>query len=136
MRNNSYLKTVLVIPLMVLSIHAVSADRELLLKQYNQQGVSSFSAESGQKLWFSVNKGDTPFGQRSCTSCHTQDLKNTGKHVVTNKHIDAMAPSVNPTSLSDIQKVEKWFKRNCKWTFGRECSTQEKGDIITYIQSH
>jgi len=136
MCNNRYLKSVLVSLLMMPSIHAVSADRGLLLKQYIQQGASSFSAESGQKLWFSVNKGEAPFSERSCTTCHTQDLKNTGEHVRTNKRIDAMSQSVNPTRLSDTQKVEKWFKRNCKWTFGRECSAQEKGDIITYIQSH
>ncbi len=46
-----------------------------------------------------------------------------------------MAVSVNATRLSDPKKVEKWFLRNCKWTFGRECTPQEKGDFIDYMTS-
>ena len=44
-----------------------------------------------------------------------------------------MAPSVNPKRLTDRSKIEKWFKRNCKWTLGRECTPQEKGDILTFL---
>ncbi|MBT5634001.1 MAG: DUF1924 domain-containing protein, partial [Gammaproteobacteria bacterium] len=36
--------------------------------------------------------------------------------------------------FNSMKKVEKWFKRNCKWTFSRPCSPQEKGDILTFIQ--
>ena len=32
-----------------------------------------------------------------------------------------------------LKKVEKWFKRNCKWTFGRTCTEQEKGDMLAYL---
>mgnify|MGYP001165469732 CR=1 FL=1 len=136
MRNVRYIKIVAVYLLIVFSSQTFSADQEILLNKYIQEGASSFSAERGKKLWFSVNKGKAPFNERSCTSCHTQDLKKTGKHIRTNKPIDPMAPSINPNSLSNSKNVEKWFKRNCKWTLGRECSVQEKGDIITYIQGH
>ncbi|MEA3244387.1 MAG: DUF1924 domain-containing protein, partial [Pseudomonadota bacterium] len=33
----------------------------------------------------------------------------------------------------DGKKIEKWFKRNCKWTLGRECTAQEKADFLAYI---
>jgi len=31
--------------------------------------------------------------------------------------------------------VAKWFRRNCKTVLGRECTAQEKGDILTYLSS-
>ena len=43
-----------------------------------------------------------------------------------------MAPSVNPKRFTDLKKVEKWFRRNCKWTWGRECNAQEKADILQW----
>jgi hypothetical protein len=43
--------------------------------------------------------------------------------------------SVNPKGLADPAKVEKWLGRNCRWTLGRDCSLQEKGDFVTYFQS-
>lgn len=46
-----------------------------------------------------------------------------------------MAPSANPERLTDVRKIEKWFKRNCKWTLGRECSAQEKTDLLLYINN-
>jgi hypothetical protein len=45
-----------------------------------------------------------------------------------------MAPSVNPQRLTDARKIEKWFKRNCEWTWGRACTIQEKGDILRFLQ--
>jgi len=49
--------------------------------------------------------------------------------------IDPMALSVNPERYTDPDKIEKWFLRNCKWTLGRECTAQEKGDVLTYLGS-
>lgn len=46
-----------------------------------------------------------------------------------------MSPAVNPKRLSDPKKIEKWFLRNCKWTLGRECTPQEKGDYLTYLRN-
>tara|TARA_R110002074_G_scaffold399237_1_gene592120 strand:- start:701 stop:1135 length:435 start_codon:yes stop_codon:yes gene_type:complete len=119
------------------------SERETLLHQYasqslkqaSDQNAQQFSEAQGQMLWQQALEGDAPFMQRSCTNCHGEDLKNEGKHIRTNKVIKALAPSVNSSSLTDAKKIEKWFKRNCKWTFGRECSPQEKGDILTYIQN-
>jgi hypothetical protein len=45
-----------------------------------------------------------------------------------------MAPSVDAERYTDLGKMEKWFKRNCKWTWGRECTPQEKGDLLEYLR--
>jgi mono/diheme cytochrome c family protein len=102
---------------------------EQILDGYRQQGAGPFSATQGQALW------QQSIDQRSCASCHTDDLRQPGRHAKTGKAIEPMAPSVNPRRLSDAAKVEKWLKRNCKWTYARECTPQERGDLLTYIQS-
>ena len=89
-----------------------------------------FSVAAGQKLYTSVGPN-----QLSCSSCHTDSPKNAGKHAKTNKVIEPMAPSANPKRFTDLAQVEKWFKRNCNDALGRVCTTQEKGDFMSYILS-
>ena len=89
-----------------------------------------FSTEAGHKLYTSVGPN-----QLSCSSCHTDSPKNPGKHAKTNKVIDPLAPSANPKRFTDAAQVEKWFKRNCNDALGRACTTQEKGDFMTYVLS-
>ena len=103
--------------------------------KYQAQGAGSFSAAAGEALW---NKTfiDAKSGQeRKCTTCHTNDLTKTGKHVKTGKAIKPMAPSANPKRLTEIKKIKKWFVRNCKWTLGRECTAQEKGDVLAFLKN-
>ena len=71
----------------------------------------------------------------SCETCHTDDPRNPGKHAVTQKILQPMAPVANADRFSDPAKVEKWFKRSCKDVMDRECTPQEKGDFITYLMS-
>ena len=104
-----------------------------LLSEYQIQGASTGQAQRGEKLWNQTFAGKAPFTQRSCASCHTRKLSNEGKHARTGKALKPMAPSVNPQSLTDVKKITKWFKRNCKWTLGRECTVQEKSDILIFI---
>ena len=104
-----------------------------LLKNYASQGATKANAEQGKLMWQKTFKRKDGIKNRSCTSCHTKDLSASGKHIKTNKTIKPMSPSVNPQRLSKIKKVEKWFKRNCKWTLNRECSSQEKADFLVYI---
>ena len=89
-----------------------------------------FTVAAGQKLYGSVGPN-----QLSCASCHTNLPKATGKHAKTNKAIDPLAPSANPKRFTDLAQVEKWFKRNCNDALGRACTTQEKGDFMTYVLS-
>ena len=98
-----------------------------LQQKYTDQGAAAFSAERGQKLWESDHNG------RSCTTCHTTSVKNRGKHQKTGKIIKPMAPSVNPKRLTKVRTIKKWLLRNCKWTFKRECTAQEKGDILMWL---
>jgi len=44
-----------------------------------------------------------------------------------------MSARVNAERYTDEKKIEKWFKRNCKDTWGRECTAQEKGDFLTFL---
>ncbi|MDH4285233.1 MAG: DUF1924 domain-containing protein [Gallionellaceae bacterium] len=71
----------------------------------------------------------------SCTTCHTTNLKATGKHAITDKPIEPLAPSANPERFTELKKVEKWFRRNCKEVVGRECTAEEKADFIQYVIS-
>lgn len=102
------------------------------LDHYNPQHKLSFSAERGDKLWHQKHTGSDG-KERDCTVCHGTDLKKSGKHIKTGKLIDPLAPSVNGKRYTDLDKVEKWLLRNCKWTFGRECTDQEKGDLLKYL---
>jgi len=104
-----------------------------LLQQYTQNGAGPFSIEQGKNFWSQKHLNAKNGDQRSCSACHTRDLTNTGKHLKTGKLIKPMAPSVNPQRLSDSRKIKKWLRRNCKWTLGRECTDQEKGDILSFI---
>lgn len=104
-----------------------------LLARYRAAGAGPFSATAGEALWLAEHRTTAGDGPRSCASCHGRDLRQGGRHAQTGKPIEPMAVSVNATRLSDPKKVEKWFLRNCKWTFGRECTPQEKGDFIDYM---
>jgi hypothetical protein len=69
----------------------------------------------------------------NCGTCHGNDLKQNGKHNKSGKVIEPMASSVNPDRYTDLEKVEKWFTRNCKQVLKRECTAQEKGDVLRYL---
>jgi len=104
-----------------------------LMKSYQSQGAKPGNALQGEIFWKKTFQGKAPFSQRSCKSCHTVNLKIHGEHVRTGKVLKPLAPSINKLSLSKAKKVNKWFKRNCKWTTGKECSAQEKADILAFI---
>jgi uncharacterized protein DUF1924 len=107
-----------------------------MIQVYQQQGNLSFSVETGQALWEQeITHKKSPIS-RSCASCHGSDLTTSGQHIKTRKIIDPMAPSINSARFNKQKKIEKWFFRNCKWTWGRECSPQEKGDILRYLSQH
>lgn len=117
-------------------ISSLSADTvNERLDAYRGEGAGEFSAERGRDMWFrefTHAKADKP---RSCTSCHGTNGRVNGKHARTGKAIKPISPSVNPERLSATKKIEKWFKRNCKWTLGRECTVQEKGDFLAYLRT-
>lgn len=86
------------------------------------------SAERGSRL-FRTPQG----GEWSCASCHGETPTGTGRHARTNKTIQPLAPATNPERFSDTAQVEKWFRRNCGDVLKRECTAQEKGDILAWL---
>jgi len=97
--------------------------------------VNKGDIEQGKLLWQKNYKGIAPFVNRSCESCHGKDLSKTGQHIKTKRKIKPMAVSVNSKRFSNARKVAKWFLRNCKWTMARECTVQEKANILKYLKS-
>lgn len=108
----------------------VMANANPILDGYKAEIKGTFSAAAGEKLYKTVGPN-----QLSCASCHTDSPKAAGKHAKTNKAIDPLAPSANPKRFTELAQVEKWFKRNCNDALGRACTTQEKGDFMTYVLS-
>ena len=106
-----------------------------LLKQYEKQGASAFAAAKAESMWTQAFADAKSGEKRRCSTCHHEDLRRSGKHAVTGKVIDPLAPSANPKRLTDPEHIEKWFSRNCKWTLGRECTPQEKGDFLVMIRA-
>lgn len=115
------------------SLGVGAATGDDLLAAYQGQGAGPFSAAAGQQAWTATHQ--TEGESRSCVTCHGSDLTKPGKHATSGKPIEPLAVSANPRRLTDRAKVEKWFGRNCRWTLGRECTPQEKGDFLKYIQS-
>jgi len=139
----------LITPLvMQTTVHAAeggSAIPEMIAK-YEAAGAGPFSAEAGKKMWTKVmpfeHKGEM-MKDRSCATCHHAVPTNPGKHAKTGKEIAPMTLAAVSTNrkgeqvprFSEAKKIKKWFKRNCKWTYGRECTAQEKGDFLAYFKS-
>ncbi len=93
--------------------------------------VSALSTTRGAAFYRSEHTGRN--GQPvSCASCHTTNPKQAGKTRV-GKRIEPLAPAANPQRFTDAAKVEKWFRRNCQDVLARECSAQEKGDFIAWL---
>jgi hypothetical protein len=106
-----------------------------LLEDYRNAGAGPFSQNAGRSAWIQEHQSSSGGDTRSCSSCHGTDLTQSGRHIKTGKSIEPMAFSVNSARLTDPEKVEKWFRRNCRWTLGRECTPQEKGDYIRFMTS-
>lgn len=97
--------------------------------------LKSYEASSGK---VSAQRGEQFFNSKhgkewSCASCHTSMPNKSTEHIVTGKKIEALAPAANANRFTDPAKSEKWFKRNCKDVLDRECSAQEKADIIAWL---
>lgn|SRR5512142_1628968 len=127
-----YALTALIAALLAAAPASATPATNGLLARYKSEGAKTFDAERGKKAWtrqVKTAEGDSI----SCTACHGDDLSKAGKHRKTGRRIEPMAPSVNAERFTDEKKIEKWFKRNCHDVWGRECTAQEKGDILTFL---
>ena len=93
-------------------------------------GFTTFSAPRGQ-AWFNARHGT----DWSCSTCHTENPLAVGRHATTGRSIAPLAPAATPERLTDVAKIEKWFKRNCNDVIGRACTPAEKGDVVAYLTS-
>lgn len=133
-------KKTLIIPALVATLALMGAPSvwanafDTMMAEYKAAGAGPFDAARGKQMWTEVHVDAETGQERQCASCHTTDLTATGKHKKTGKAIKPLAPSANPDRLTDVKEIKKWFKRNCEWTVGRECTAQEQGDFLTYIK--
>lgn len=88
------------------------------------------SADRG-RAFFTATQGK----DWSCATCHTSAPLAGGKHTITGKAIAPLAPAANPERFASAYKAEKWFRRNCNDVVGRECTAQEKGDVLAWLLS-
>jgi mono/diheme cytochrome c family protein len=91
---------------------------------------AGFSAPRGEQFFRTTHGNDW-----SCSTCHTPDPDARGKHAKTGKAIAPLAPTANAERFTSASKVAKWFRRNCNDVLSRECTAQEKGDVLTYLLS-
>jgi hypothetical protein len=112
--------------------------------EHPQDFLAIFTAQAKQENpGFSgcdVSHGEQFFKSRhgedwSCSTCHTENPTAQGKHTVTGKDIEPLSPSANPARFTNPAKVEKWLKRNCMDVLKRECTAEEKGNVLTYLLS-
>lgn len=104
-----------------------------MLRNYKQAGATHFDEQWARDNWTTTHKDIQSGEDRSCSTCHSNDLRKQGKHATTGKLIEAIAPTVTKDRLTDPAKIEKWFKRNCTWVLGRECTPTEKGSYLLFI---
>ncbi len=112
---------------------AAGPAQDQILKHYQDLAGAdvTFSADRGKEFFMAKHTGGKPKSP-SCTSCHTKSpLKSGRTHA--NKKIAPMALSKTKDRYSELKKVKKWFRRNCRSVLGRECSPQEKGDFLVYM---
>jgi cytochrome c peroxidase len=112
-----------------------SQDKAVAAKQKrNPIRAEEFSAEKGKQLFLKTKNWegeDAP----SCSSCHTDDPRQNGKHAASKKPILPLAPISNPERFTNVAKVEKNFSTHCQEIYSRDCDPAEKGHYLAYLLS-
>lgn len=109
---------------------AADTSAQQQLQRWQTQAGAAGQASRGQQF-FTAKHGQ----EWSCASCHNTPPTTAGKHAGTGKTIDALAPAFNAGRFTETAKVDKWFRRNCNDVLKRECSAQEKADVMAYLLS-
>lgn len=100
------------------------------LSQWSAAAGAPGSPERGRAFFNSRHGKDV-----SCASCHGSVPTGPGKHSSTGKVLEPLSPVSNSKAFTDSAKINKWFRRNCNDVVGRECSAQEKADVIAFLIS-
>ena len=110
--------------------HAGDTTPQAQLERWQTQSPLPADAKRGHALFFAPGRNNW-----ACTTCHNAPPRLPGEHVTTKKHIAPLAPAHNAAAFTRTRKVDKWFRRNCNDVKGRECSAQEKADVLAYLLS-
>lgn len=110
-------------PAELLAAYRVEAARE----------IAGFQPDARRGAEFHARRFAGSAKMPACSSCHTDNPTQAGRHVVTDKTIRPLSPAANGERFTDPAKVEKWFRRNCTEVVGRECSAAEKADFIAFL---
>ncbi len=121
------MKNYLVLTAILLGHAAWAATPQELLNTYETAAGKASSARG--ELFFNTKHGQ----EWSCSTCHSSLPTKPTRHVVTGNEIAPLAPSANAKRFTDIANTEKWFRRNCKDVLTRECTVQEKADVIAWM---
>lgn len=113
------------------TVYANPIDFDQLYQSWSNGKPISVSANKGKQLW-----SYEAIPEKSCASCHGDNLSQTGSHVKTNKLIKPLSPKANSKRLTKVRKINKWLKRNCKFTYKRECTAEEKINFIEFIREN
>jgi hypothetical protein len=122
-------KVFIVLAIMGLVKAAFSAAPKDVLMAY--EASSSKSSPARGEQFFNTKHGK----EWSCASCHENLPNHDTKHIVTGKIIKPLSPNVNPERFVDQAKADKWFKRNCNDVLARECTAQEKADVLAWLMT-
>lgn len=123
------MKVLLIIWALGVSGLAHATTPQEILKSYESQSSKASPAKGEQ--FFNAKHGK----EWSCASCHENPPNHETKHIVTGKVIKPLSPNANPVRFTDEAKVDKWFKRNCNDVLGRECTAQEKADVLSWLMT-
>ncbi len=130
MRTTAALLSAGILILLCQHVHAGSTTPAKQMETFIRLSGVQPSPKSGEDF-FTTTHGR----EWSCSSCHTQDPTALGKHFKTGKVIQPMAPAANPDRFTDAAKTEKWFRRNCRDVISRECTPEEKSDVLSWLLS-
>ena len=64
-----------------------------------------------------------------------KDPTGKGKDQTSEKPIAPLAPAANAKRFTEPGRVDNYFRLNCKDVVGRECSAQEKADVLAWLIS-
>ncbi|HWH49508.1 MAG TPA: DUF1924 domain-containing protein [Burkholderiales bacterium] len=117
-------------------------------------GFTGFSGERGKAFYFSGHRVEDG-SELSCASCHHEDPRreqfahhdkipcrachgmpdsaNFEDIPKIRRQFLPLAPAANSRRFTDQWFVEKWFRKNCGLLLRRDCTPQEKGDLITWL---
>ncbi|HEX8961775.1 MAG TPA: DUF1924 domain-containing protein [Rhodocyclaceae bacterium] len=121
--------------LLALALPAAAETPQQMLAGYAAEAGHGFAPSPERGRQFFIEKRSAAEKMPSCATCHTEDPAAVGKHVITGKSIEALAPVAGSARFTDAAKTEKWFRRNCKEVVGRECTPAEKADLLRFLMT-